>query len=122
MKILFEHANMFSYVVDKTTESHIYCNCLIARVCFENDDKSRLDEISGVMLEVFNMLKPNSLVLFPFSHLSSRPLKKEKAVVLLLELKNKLSKVPVIMLPYGISKGYKIDIKSHRLNNIFRSI
>ncbi len=119
-KILFEHANSFEYNKEDSIHNHVYNNCLIARICFEEKDK--LENTTKAIQDLFAMLKPDSVVLFPFAHLSSHPLRKEKAGVLFNQLKNRLRSMPLVALPFGISKGYKIDIKSHRFNNIFRTV
>lgn len=122
MKILFEHANSFAYNEYGCSSTHSYSNCLIARVCFEYDDSGKIGLAVDEISKVFRNLKPDTLIIFPFSHLSNRLMPQENARICYSKLNEKLAGIRSILLPFGISKGYKIDIKDHRLNNIFRSI
>jgi len=120
-KILFEHANEFKYY-KKVFHSNTYYNCLITRISFEKGDELKIVKIAKAIKEIFFILKPNIIILFPFSHLSNNLIDKTKSERIFNEVAIILEKLPILLLPFGIDKGYKIDIKDHKLNNIFRSI
>lgn len=121
MKILFEHANYFKYTKDQEYGIK-YDNCLIARVCFEKGDGSKLNLIKGELKKIYLKLKPENLILFPFSHLSNNLLAMDIAKVLFVQLGEDLNSegVNVISMPFGTNKGYQLCIKEHKLNNMFR--
>lgn len=120
-KILFEHAQNFDYY-EKSLNSPTYDDCLIARISVEKGDESKIGQIAEAITKVFSILKPKTLALFPFAHLSNDLIEANKAEEILNRLILHLENVPKVILPFDVSKGYRIDIKSHKLNNIFRSV
>ena len=122
MKILFEHANYFRFTKSKKL-SKKYTNCLVTRICFEKNDAKKMNAITKEIKKIYKHLKPKSLVLFPFSHLSSKILNNKEAQKLYESIIKNLQKknVNIVSLPFGITKGYEISIKEHKLNNIFRN-
>jgi len=121
MKILFEHANYFKFTKDKVY-SRKYDDCLIARVCFEKGDNEKYEAIKKELKKIYSKLKPETLVLFPFSHLSNELMPMGLARKTFDDLKDDLEKenVNVVPLPFGTDKGYQLCIKEHKLNNMFR--
>jgi len=95
---------------------------LIARLCFEVGDDSKFDLIKNELESIYRKLKPKTLVLFPFSHLSNELMAMKEAEKAFLGLAEALKEagVEVIVLPFGTNKGYQLCIKEHKLNNMFR--
>ncbi len=119
MKILFEHANTFSSTFQR--KGQVFENALVARICIEPGDSEKIHKITEDMLEVFSLIKPRVLIIFPFSHLSRNLMKQEQAKKFLARLTEKLKKkIAVQTLAFGTSKGYSVDVKEHKLNNIYR--
>lgn len=120
-KILFEHANEFNYSKE-SFNSPTYTECLIARISIEKGDEFKVKNISKAILEVYLILKPKLIILFPFAHLSNNLIEIDKAEEIFKQLTENLGNLPKMPLSFGISKGYSLNIKNHKLNNIFRSI
>ncbi|MDT7861437.1 MAG: threonyl-tRNA synthetase editing domain-containing protein [Saccharolobus sp.] len=133
MIILFIHASDFGFSIkDKAIQnpeepkikSIDLKNTL---VCFTTVEKGDDEEIvkNGVenILDVYNRVKADSVVIYPYAHLSSNLAKPEIAVKILESLENMLKdKVKVYRAPFGWYKAFYLNCYGHPLSELSRRI
>ncbi len=95
--------------------------CLIA--IEENDNEEKIEIAKKEILQIFNNVKPERIVLYPFVHLTNKPAKLENAFELVKKLENELKKeVETYRAPFGWYKEFEIHVKGHPLAELSRTI
>ncbi|MEM4575867.1 MAG: threonine--tRNA ligase [Candidatus Nezhaarchaeales archaeon] len=139
MKLLLIHADTMSYEVkEKAVEeaeeiindrqSGTFENALVVFTAVEEEDV-RAPEIvvntaSEEIMNIFNDVKAEVLVLYPYAHLSSNLARPREALDILVKLEEKLKShgIKVSRAPFGWYKAFKIACKGHPLSELSKTI
>lgn len=138
MRILLIHSDHLKYKtksktriaekIDEEKKKGEFQNALVVFTAVEKEDEEKADQVvdSAAMeiMEVFNQLKADSIVIYPYAHLSSSLASPSGAKKILKNLEIKLSskKLPVSRVPFGWYKSFEISCKGHPLSELSRSI
>lgn len=89
----------------------------------ENDNEEKLPLVIKDIEEQYDRVKPRSIVVYPWVHLSQRPSKPSKALVLIKKLAEILEEkgYEVYRAPFGWYKAFRISVKGHPLAELSRS-
>ena len=120
MKLLLGHAYSFSWGAnEKITDT--YTNCVVAKLCFQPGDSKKVDGITKIIEEYVDNRnqklpdanpKTETIVLFPFAHLTPITANPTQAQRLLRDVYERLNSrgFQVYELPFGTNKRYLEDI------------
>ena len=139
MRILLIHADRFSYEVrekaidypEPLTNDRVkgfFNDVLVVFVSVEKDDELNIEEIvdsaSKSIIDVAGRIGVNSIVLYPYAHLSSNLAPPKVAIDILVRLEESLrgGGVSVHRSPFGWYKQFEIKCKGHPLSELSRSI
>ncbi|WP_338600297.1 threonyl-tRNA synthetase editing domain-containing protein [Sulfolobus tengchongensis] len=133
MIILFIHASDFSFSVKdkaiKEPEEPKLTSIELKNtlVCFttveKGDDEEIVNKSINDILDVYNKVKAESVVIYPYAHLSSNLASPELAVKILEEIENLLKdKIKVYRAPFGWYKAFSINCYGHPLSELSRRI
>ncbi|MEM1623534.1 MAG: threonine--tRNA ligase [Sulfolobales archaeon] len=137
MRTLLIHARSFEYnalekAIDAaevlTGENSFgkFSNALVVFVTIEKGDASDLHTLVGNVaddiVKVFTSVKADSVVLYPYAHLSKNLADPEESLLLLSELERELKSrgVKVHRAPFGWYKEFKLDCFGHPLSELSR--
>ena len=103
-------------------------NALVAFTSVEEGDSQCLNELREKVLkdiaEVIDEVKPSSIVLYPYAHLSNNLASPEEALEVLLSLeeglKSYFSNLKITRAPFGWYKSFKIYCLGHPLSELSR--
>ena len=89
----------------------------------EGDNEEKVAEVVKDIEEQFNRVKPKTIVVYPWVHLSQRPSKPSRALVLIKKIAEELEKrgYEVYRAPFGWYKAFRISVKGHPLAELSRS-
>lgn len=138
MRILLIHSDYINYktksktkiaekIEDKQKSMH-FDNSLVVFTAVEKkdeDDPQTVVENAVKEIEnVFNQVKADNVVLYPYAHLSSSLSTPTAAVDILNEIKDKLDAdgLTVERVPFGWYKAFEISCKGHPLSELSRNI
>ena len=133
MKILLLHADYIEWQPTKpalrsaepTTKEKVRVNePLVVTVSVEEGDhEEKLELAVNDIEEQYARVRPQSVVVYPWVHLSQRPAKPARALVLIKKLAEKLSErgYTVYRAPFGWYKAFTISVKGHPLAELSRS-
>ncbi len=142
MRILLLHADSFAYHVtgetsiskqldpvpdeDKTGEA---TEALVCYLAVEEGDARRLPALAETtaaeIVEHARQVHAETLVLYPYAHLSSSLEAPRKAVRVLDHLRQAVEAAwegPVVRAPFGVYKGFSISVKGHPLSEHGRTV
>ena len=125
MKILQLHCNKIQYtpikkeilnaeqIIPRKSE---FDNIIVAFISVEKDDDDAIiKNISAELEKSIRILSCNKLLLYPYSHLSSELASSKIAFDVIKKLKLQLQKFEIYSAPFGWTKSYNLEIKSHPL-------
>ncbi len=140
MKVLMIHAEKFAFEIkskalpnpeprEKIIPNYECRNCLVVFVSVEKGD---LEVIHDILIELcedleklIENLKPRSIVLYPYAHLSSDLAAPSHAIKVLTKaeklLKDRFETYEVIRAPFGWYKSFEITCLGHPLSELSRS-
>ncbi|MEM2843354.1 MAG: threonine--tRNA ligase [Candidatus Bathyarchaeia archaeon] len=137
MRMLLIHADKFDYEVKskaipepeepKSLKASVE-NALIAFCTIEKNDEINPKVIafkaSEHIIDVFNKVKAESIVIYPYAHLSSDLASKEAAIPILEEIEEKIEGegFKVYRSPFGWYKSFNLSCKGHPLSELSRTI
>lgn len=137
MRMLLIHADEFSYEVKskaipepeepKNLKASVK-NALIAFCTIEKDDEKNPEVIAFKaaenIIDVFNKVKAENIVVYPYAHLSSDLASKEVAIPILEKIEEKIKEegFKVYRSPFGWYKSFNLNCKGHPLSELSRSI
>ena len=137
MRILLVHAKKFSYRVtrralkkdlvdEEAPKQGDYENVLVLFTSIEKDDN---EHVVGRAVEeiakVYGNLKPKSLLVYPFAHLSNNLASPDTALKLLKQLHEHLGRnidAPVYRAPFGYYKEFLLHCYGHPLSELSKTI
>lgn len=139
MKLLLIHADTMSYEVkEKAVEEAeeiindrqigTFENALVVFTAVEEEDVRApdivIDNASEEIMNVFNEVKAEVLVIYPYAHLSSNLARPREALDVLVKLEEKLKSygVKVSRAPFGWYKAFKLACKGHPLSELSKTI
>ncbi|MCC6053689.1 MAG: hypothetical protein LM569_05790, partial [Desulfurococcaceae archaeon] len=137
MRILTIHARSFSYrvleraveepePVNQANSEGVFENTLVVFVTVEAEDSAEtVEEASSEIISVLRQVKPSSIVLYPYAHLSSQLAPPHRAIEVLNSLYSTLaqkSEIPVYKAPFGWYKSFKLECYGHPLSELSRTI
>ncbi|AAK40712.1 Ser-tRNA(Thr) hydrolase [Saccharolobus solfataricus] len=133
MIILFIHASDFSFNVKERAikepeeaklKSIELKNTLVCFTTVEKgDDEEILSKAIDDILDVYSKVKADSVVIYPYAHLSSNLANPDTAIKILESLENLLKdKVKVYRAPFGWYKAFSISCYGHPLSELSRRI
>ncbi len=139
MRILLIHADSLSYEVkekalkdaEEISEDRAkgcYQNALVAFTAVEDVDAKSIDSVvdkaAKEIIDVFNKVKADVVVLYPYAHLSSSLARPTEALDVLkkLEEKLKVEGVKVARAPFGWYKAFNLACKGHPLAELSKTI
>ena len=141
MRLLLIHADNFSYgltgktpmaekINESVHENSTFDDSLVVFSTIESSDASESDEIINLALieieKLFNELKPPTIIIYPYAHLSNDLGRPSDAIKILDGLKNKLQNaLPYVRIeraPFGWYKSFSIACKGHPLSESSRHI
>ena len=137
MRMLLIHADEFSYEVKskaipepeepKNLKASVK-NALVAFCTIEKDDEKNPEVIAFKaaenIIDVFNRVKAENIVVYPYAHLSSDLASKEVAIPILKKIEEKIKEegFKVYRSPFGWYKSFNLNCKGHPLSELSRSI
>jgi threonyl-tRNA synthetase len=135
--MLLIHADEFSYEVKskaipepeepKNLKASVK-NALVAFCTIEKDDEKNPEVIAFKaaenIIDVFNKVKAENIVVYPYAHLSSDLASKEVAIPILEKIEEKIKEegFKVYRSPFGWYKSFNLNCKGHPLSELSRSI
>ncbi len=89
----------------------------------EGDYEGKIPAVVKDIEEQFNRVKPKRIVIYPWVHLSQRPSKPSRALVIIRKLAEALEEkgYEVHRAPFGWYKAFRISVKGHPLAELSRS-
>ncbi|MEM0016499.1 MAG: threonyl-tRNA synthetase editing domain-containing protein [Saccharolobus sp.] len=132
MIILFIHASDFSFSVKEKAiqnpeepklKSIELKNALVCFVTVEkgDDDEEIINKAVSNILDVYDKVKADSIVIYPYAHLSPNLARPEIAIKVLETIENSL-KAKVYRAPFGWYKAFSISCFGHPLSELSRRI
>ncbi len=98
-------------------------NCLVVFVAVEPGDDEKVEKAVEEIKKVAATVKPTSVVIYPYAHLSRNLAAPEVALKVLKAIEEKLrAEIPVIRAPFGWYKAFKLHAKGHPLAELSRRI
>ncbi|WP_069806993.1 threonine--tRNA ligase [Vulcanisaeta thermophila] len=139
MRLLFIHAEDFWFQVREKAienpepltpelERGSAKNALVVFTSVEegdNEDPGYMNYVADQILDVLNRVKAETLVLYPYAHLSPNLARPTRAMAILNALYNTLkakSPVPVMRAPFGYYKAFDIKCYGHPLSELSKSL
>ncbi|MCD5425126.1 MAG: threonine--tRNA ligase [Methanosarcinaceae archaeon] len=138
MQLLLIHSDYIEYEVKKSTKiaekieeslkNGRLEDAITAFMAIEKIDESNPDEIIQNAIheikKVTEQVKTNSVMVYPYAHLSSSLASKDTALHILKEIEKELlsSNFEVLRAPFGWYKSFKISCKGHPLSELSRTI
>jgi threonyl-tRNA synthetase len=137
MRVLYIHSREFLYKprekvkIDIAEEAEptekIFHNTLVTFITVEQGDFNRRDEILGAfindIMDIMQKVKAESVVIYPYAHLSNKLEKPNNAIRLLRMIHRKLEQKGVNShrAPFGWYKEFKIHCLGHPLAELSRT-
>ncbi len=137
LKLLLIHARRFWYKVtekaieepeslDEISGENSFENTLVVYTCVErDDDESVLEKSVNEIIGVVERVKPETIVLYPYAHLSNKLAPPPRARELLSKLESLLrgkTSARVYRAPFGWYKAFYIECYGHPLSELSKSI
>jgi threonyl-tRNA synthetase len=141
MRILLIHADGFSFRVTGETSVALASElekagsqgevgeALVAFMAVEKSDEANLgsvaDQVAEEILSVVSQVGTDSLVIYPYAHLSSSLSSPRVAVKLLDEVSTRLqgrNHLNILRAPFGYYKAFEISCKGHPLSELGKTI
>lgn len=134
MKVLLLHCDSFEFTpVEKEIDEavatergkvHRFHDVLVALVSIEKEDsKDMFEQVVNEVLRVLSQIKANSVLLYPYAHLSNELAPPSIAKELFGELVEEFRKagVKVSKAPFGWTKSFSLKLKGHALAEQFKA-
>ncbi len=139
MRMLLIHAEKFWFKarekairnaepLDKATGEASLTNTLVAFVTVEARDEENIADAAGKAVEaiedVYQRVKAESIVVYPYAHLSSELASPQKALEALKNIEERLKEkgYNVIRAPFGWYKAFEIKCYGHPLSELSREV
>ena len=139
MRLLLIHADSMSYEVkeraleeaeriDEGRRSGSYENVLVVFTAVEEDDAKAVDVVvntaSKEIVDVMDKVRANSVLLYPYAHLSSSLARPKEALNVLVRLEEKLKEhgIRASRAPFGWYKAFTLVCKGHPLSELSKTI
>lgn len=139
MRLLLIHADSMSYEVkeraleeaekiDERQRAGSYENALVVFTAVEEEDAKTpdvvVDAASREIVDVISKVKADSVLLYPYAHLSSSLARPKEALDVLVKLEEKLKErgVQVSRAPFGWYKAFTLICKGHPLSELSKTI
>ncbi len=139
MRLLLIHAKKFNYrVLEKAVaeaeepgdrREGSYTNALVAFVTVEEGDERAAglvaEKAAAEIASVAEKVKPTTIVVYPYAHLSPRLAPPHAALRVLEELESRLAstlRIPVYRAPFGWYKEFELHCYGHPLSELSRTI
>ncbi|MCK4650020.1 threonine--tRNA ligase [Candidatus Pacearchaeota archaeon] len=105
---------------DQTLENETK-ECLVVLTAVEKSDtKESVPQLVESIKKIAEQIKPKTIVLYPYAHLSSDLSSPETAIEILNETAKQLSPLRVIRAPFGYYKTFELKVKGHPLSELSR--
>jgi threonyl-tRNA synthetase len=96
-------------------------NCLVVLTAIEKgDSKETSKQLSESIKKIAIDVKTQTIVLYPYAHLSSNLGSPETAIKILNETAKQLAPLKVIQAPFGYYKTFELKVKGHPLSELSR--
>ncbi len=139
MRLLLIHADSMSYEVkeraleeaekiDEGRRTSSYENALVVFTAVEEEDAKAVDAVvdaaSKEIVDMMDKVKADSILLYPYAHLSSSLARPKEALAILVKLEEKLRGrgVRVSRAPFGWYKAFTLVCKGHPLSELSKTI
>ncbi len=137
MKLLLIHAKKFSYSVtekainnpeelDEKNRARDLENTLVVFTSVEkDDDENVVSRAAEEIIEIAKKIKPSSIVIYPYAHLSAEladPLTAQKILAQLYEKLSEKAEIQVYKAPFGWYKAFTIECYGHPLSELSKTI
>ncbi len=137
MRLLLIHAKKFSYSVtekainnpeelDEKNRARDFENTLVVFTSVEkDDDENVVNRTAEEIFEVAKKIKPSSIVIYPYAHLSAEladPLTAQKILAQLYEKLSEKAEIQVYKAPFGWYKAFTIECYGHPLSELSKTI
>ena len=137
MKLLLIHAKKFSYSVtekainnpeelDEKNRARDFENTLVVFTSVEkDDDENVVSRAAEEIIEIAKKIKPSSIVIYPYAHLSAEladPLTAQKILAQLYEKLSEKAEIQVYKAPFGWYKAFTIECYGHPLSELSKTI
>jgi threonyl-tRNA synthetase len=98
-------------------------NCLSVLIAVEKEDSEKsIPELINSIKKIATDVKTETIVLYPYAHLSSNLGSPSKAIEILGKTAKQLSDFKVIQAPFGYYKSLELKVKGHPLSELSREI
>jgi len=139
VRLLLIHADSMSYEVkeraleeaeriDEGRRSGSYENVLVVFTAVEEEDAKAVDVVvntaSKEIVDVMDKVRANSVLLYPYAHLSSSLARPKEALNVLVRLEEKLKEhgIRASRAPFGWYKAFTLVCKGHPLSELSKTI
>jgi len=139
VRLLLIHADSMSYEVkeraleeaekiDEGQRTSSYENALVVFTAVEEEDAKAVDVVvdaaSKEIVDVMDKVKADSILLYPYAHLSPSLARPKEALAVLMKLEEKLRErgVRVSRAPFGWYKAFTLACKGHPLSELSKTI
>ncbi len=137
MRLLLIHAKKFSYSItekainnpeelDEKNRARDFENTLVVFTSVEkDDDENVVNRTAEEIIEIAKTIKPFSIVIYPYAHLSAEladPLTARKILAQLYEKLSEKAEIQVYKAPFGWYKAFTIECYGHPLSELSKTI
>ncbi len=137
MRLLLIHAKKFSYSItekaidnpeelDEKNRARDFENTLVVFTSVEKgDDENVVSRTAEEIIEIAKKIKPFSIVIYPYAHLSAEladPLTARKILAQLYEKLSEKAEIQVYKAPFGWYKAFTIECYGHPLSELSKTI
>ncbi len=137
MRLLLIHAKKFSYSItekainnpeelDENNRARDFENTLVVFTSVEkDDDEDVVNRAAEEIIEIAKKIKPFSIVIYPYAHLSAEladPLTAQKILAQLYEKLSEKAEIQVYKAPFGWYKAFTIECYGHPLSELSKTI
>jgi threonyl-tRNA synthetase len=109
---------------ESTDEQEIGESLVVLTAVEKGDDKTTIKKLTEEVKSIAKQVKTNTIVLYPYAHLSSNLGNPKEAQQILHEAEKELKKSfkKVVRAPFGYYKTFEIKVKGHPLSELSREI
>ncbi|MDR3291920.1 MAG: threonine--tRNA ligase [Methanobrevibacter sp.] len=138
MRVLFIHSDYLKYQtknktkiaekIEETKKNGSFEESLVVFSAVEREDEKNIenliDNVFNEIKDIYEKVKANNIVLYPYAHLSSSLSSPKVAIEILKKIEDKFKKegYDIYRVPFGWYKSFELTCKGHPLSELSRTI
>jgi threonyl-tRNA synthetase len=138
MRILFIHSDYLKYQIknktkiaeeiEETKKDGFFEESLVVFSAVEKEDEKNIENVVenvfNEIKEIYEKVKANNIILYPYAHLSSSLSSPKIAIEVLKKIEDKFKKenYDIYRVPFGWYKSFELSCKGHPLSELSRTV